>query len=326
MSKIIIYIFTLFVALFFTACFNEKNESTRFYGNVDLRTVSLGFRVSGKITNLYFDEGQRVKKGELLAQLNKDLYQQSLNEIQAQINMQKAQVKKLENGYREEEIGKAKASFYKASVGFKKAEKDLNRYKELLDKNSVSVQSYDDIKLIFDNAKAEYDYEENNLKQLQNGYLKEDILSANAQLQYLQEQKKEAQIHLDDTQLFAPNDGTILTRAYEVGAIVSQGAPVMEMALENQYWVRSYIDEKYLGIIRPNIKAKVYTDTRPNKPYDAVVSFISAQAEFTPKSVQTQELRTQLVYRIRLILQEHDDFIQQGMPVTIEFEDLSKDK
>jgi HlyD family secretion protein len=326
MSKITIYIITLFIPLFFTACFNEKNESTRFYGNVDLRTVSLGFRVSGKITNLYFDEGQKVKKGELLAQLNEDLYQQSLNEIQAQINMQKAQVKKLEKGYREEEIGKAKASFYKASVGFKKAEKDLNRYKELLDKNSVSVQSYDDIKLIFDSAKAEYDYAENNLKQLQNGYLKEDIQSANAQLQYLQEQEKEAQIHLNDTQLFAPNDGTILTRAYEVGAIVSQGAPVMEMALENQYWVRSYIDEKYLGIIRPNIKAKIYTDTRPNKPYDAVVSFISPQAEFTPKNVQTQELRTQLVYRIRLILQEHDDFIQQGMPVTIEFEDLSKDK
>jgi HlyD family secretion protein len=323
MSKIFIYTITLLIPIIFTACFNEKDESTRFYGNVDLRSVSLGFRVSGKITNLYFDEGEKVKKGELLAQLDKDLYQQSFNQIQAQINIQKAQIAKLENGYRKEEIAKAKASYNKTTAILKKAQKDLNRYKELLKNNSVSIQTYDDIKLIYDQAKAENDYAKNNLKQFENGYLKEDIQSAHAQLQYLQEQAKEAQIHINDTQLFAPNDGTILTRVYEVGAITNQASPVIEMALENQYWVRSYIDEKYLGIVKPNMKAKIYTDSYPNKPYEAIVSFISPQAEFTPKSVQTQELRTQLVYRIRLILKEHDEHIQQGMPVTIEFDNLN---
>jgi HlyD family secretion protein len=326
MTKFTTYLLTLFITLFFTACFNEKDKTTRFYGNVDLRTVSLGLRVSGKISNLYFDEGQKVKKGDLLAKLDKDLYQQSLKQIQAQVNMQKIQVETLEKGYRKEDIAKAKALLSKSSAVLNKAEIDLKRYNKLLKTNSISVEKHDDILLSYNSAKAQYNYDKNNLRQLENGYQKEDIQSARAKLQYLQVQENEAKIHLNDTQLFAPNDGTILTRAYEVGAIVSQGVPIMEMALENQYWVRSYIDEKYLGVIRPNMKAKVYTDSRPNKPYDAVVSFISPQAEFTPKSVQTQELRTQLVYRVRLILQEHDNLIQQGMPVTIEFEHLSKDK
>ncbi|WP_419768688.1 efflux RND transporter periplasmic adaptor subunit [Arcobacter sp.] len=326
MTKVTTYLLTLFLALFFTACFNEKDNSTRFYGNVDLRTVSLGLRVSGKISKLYFDEGQEVKKGDLLASLDKDLYQQSLDEIQAQINIQKIQIKKLENGYRKEEIAKAKASLSKSSAVLNKAQIDLKRYNKLLKTNSIPVEKHDEILLSYNSAKAQYDYDKNNYEQLKNGYQKEDIQSARAKLQYLQVQEKEAKIHLNDTQLFAPNDGTILTRVYEIGAIVPQGASIMEMALENQYWVRSYIDEKYLGVIKPNMQAKVYTDTRPNKPYKAIVSFISPQAEFTPKSVQTQELRTQLVYRVRLILQEHDNFIQQGMPVTIEFDNLSKDK
>ncbi|ADG92888.1 secretion protein HlyD family protein [Arcobacter nitrofigilis DSM 7299] len=326
MTKVTTYLLTLFITLFFTACFNEKDNNTKFYGNVDLRTVSLGLRVPGKISKIYFDEGQKVKKDDLLASVDKDLFQQSLDEIKAQVDMQKIQVEKLEKGYRKEEIAKAKALLAKSSAVLNKAQIDLKRYNKLLKTNSISKEKHDDILLSYNSAKAQYDYDKNNYEQLQNGYQKEDIESAHAKLKYLQEQEKEAQIHLHDTQLFAPNDGTILTRAYEVGAIVPQSSPIIEMALQNQYWVRSYISEKYLGIIKPNMQAKVYTDSRPNKPYKAIVSFISPQAEFTPKSVQTQELRTQLVYRVRLILQEHDDLIQQGMPVTIEFDNLSKDK
>ncbi len=326
MSKVTIYLLTLLIPLFFTACLDEKDKVTKFYGNVDLRTVSLGLRVPGKISKIYFDEGQKVKKGDLLASVDKDLFQQSLDEIKAQVTMQKVQVEKLEKGYRKEDIAKAKALLAKSSAVLNKAEIDLKRYNKLLKTNSISKEKHDDILLSYNSAKAQYNYDKNNYKQLQDGYQKEDIESAHAKLKYLQEQEKEAQIHLHDTQLFAPNDGTILTRAYEVGAIVPQGSPIIEMALQNQYWVRSYISEKYLGIIKPTMKAKVYTDSRPNKPYNAIVSFISPQAEFTPKSVQTEELRTQLVYRVRLILQEHDNFIQQGMPVTIEFDNLSKDR
>lgn len=322
MSKYALGLLPLIISLFLSGCFNSESEQKQFYGNVDLRTVSLGFRVSGKISELFFDEGEKVKENEPLAKLDDALYIQALNQIQAQVKMQEAQVSKLKNGYRVEDIQKAQANFDKAEVELKKANKDLNRYKQLLKTASISKQTFDDHKLVFDSAQAQYDYAKHNLQLLKNGYLKEDILSAQAQLEALKAQLEEAKIHLEDTTLLAPSSGTILTRAYEKGAIVAQGAPVFEMALDQEYWIRSYIDEPYLGKIQPNMRATVYTDTQPNKTYEAIVSFISAQAEFTPKSVQTQELRTQLVYRIRLILQNPDEYIRQGMPVTIEFEEL----
>jgi HlyD family secretion protein len=323
MKKFLLFIFTLIIAIYFSGCLKEDKE-TRFYGNVDLRTVSLGFRVSGKIQDLHFDEGQKVQKGNLLAKIDDDLYKQNLNQIQAQIKIQKIQIEKLENGYRIEDIKKAQATANKALATFKKAQKDLNRYEELLKTNSVSKQNFDDIKLVFDSAKAELDLANTQLEELKNGYRKEDIQAAYAQLESLQVQEKQAQIHLNDTNLYSPDDGTVLTRAYEIGSIVSQGTPVFELALDKEFWVRSYIDEKYLGLIKPNMKAKVFTDSS-DKAYEARVSFISAQAEFTPKSVQTQELRTQLVYRVRLIIQNADDKIRQGMPVTIEFDGVEKE-
>ncbi len=323
MKKLLLFIFTLIITIYFSGCL-KKDTETRFYGNVDLRTVSLGFRVSGKIQDLYFDEGQKVKKGELLAKIDDDLYKENLNQIQAQIKIQKIQIEKLKNGYRIEDIKKAQATANKALVTFKKAQKDLNRYEELLRTNSVSKQNFDDIKLVFDSAKADLDLANTQLEELKNGYRKEDIQTAYAQLESLQVQEKQAQIHLNDTNLYSPNNGTVLTRAYEVGSIISQGTPIFELALDKEFWVRSYIDEKYLGQIKPNMKAKVYTDSTDHA-YNARVSFISAQAEFTPKNVQTQELRTQLVYRVRLIIEDADDKIRQGMPVTIEFDGVEKE-
>lgn len=159
--------------------------------------------------------------------------------------------------------------------------------------------------------------------QLENGYLKEDIKEAKASLEVLNAQEKEALIHLNDTNLYAPNDGIILTRAFEIGSIISQGTPLFNIALNSEYWVRAYIDEKYLGLINEGTEALIYTDNKPNKAYKATVSFISAQAEFTPKNVQTQELRTQLVYSLRLIIKNPDEYIRQGMPVTVEFKNIN---
>lgn len=323
MKKTLIFILPLLTMLLISGCFKEE-EKTKFYGNIDLRTVSLGFRVSGKIQELYFDEGQKVKKGDVLGKLEDDLYTQALNSIQAQIKMQKAQLDKLQNGYRKEDIAKALATYGNALVTLEKSKTDFKRYENLNKTKSVSKQTFDDYKFAFQAAQAQADYAKSELEQMQNGYQKEDIASAIAQLESLKAQEQEAKIHLNDTKLISPNDGTILTRAHEIGAIVSEGTPIFEMALTNEYWVRSYIEEKYLGLIEPNMKAKVYTDSKPDKAYEAKVSFISAQAEFTPKSVQTTELRTQLVYRVRLVIQNPDKYIRQGMPVTIEFEDLDE--
>lgn len=320
MKKINLLLLSFLISITFLSC-SKKEEETKFYGNIDLRTVSLGHRVSGKIKNIYFDEGQFVKKDDLLVELEDDIYQQALKAIESQIKVQEANILKLKKGYRPEEIKKAKASYEKSLIELEKSKKEYERFKKLYDTKSISKQTFEDYKFTYQGAKAQVDYTKSALNELENGYQSEDIMMAEGTLESLKAQENQAKISLQDTKLYAPNDGIILTRAYEVGAIVDKGTPIIDLAITNEYWIRSYIEEKYLGLIKPNMKAIVKTDSS-DKKYTARVSFISAQAEFTPKSVQTQELRTQLVYRIRLIIENPDENIRQGMPVTIEFEDL----
>ena len=315
-----------FMTLFFiNGCLEQKEKEEKFYGNIDVRTVSLGFRVSGKIKTIYFEEGERIKQGDVIASLDDSLYKEYVKQVNAQVDVQKAKIQKLEKGYRKEEIEKAKALLQEKEVALKKAQTDLNRQEALLASQSISEQTYDDLKAAYENANALYHYAKSSLDLLKNGYEKEDILAAKAQLEYLMAQKNQQEINLKDTKIYAPSNGTLLTRVYEPGSIVNSSQVVVEMAKDDLYWVRSYMSERYLGIIKQGMKALVYTDSNKEKAYEGLVSFISPLAEFTPKNVQTEDLRTDLVYRFRIILKEHDDMIRQGMPVTIKFPHLNRE-
>jgi HlyD family secretion protein len=290
---------------------------------VDVRTVSLAFQVPGKLQSINFEEGQKVKKGDVIATLDSALYQEQLNQINAQIDVQKAQLQKLEKGYRKEDIQKARANTQQKKVLMENAKTTFKRYKQLLASHSTSQETYDGMKTAYESAEAAYNLAKSSLKLLENGYEKEDILSAKAQLNVLISQRNQHQLNLNYTTLYAPSNGTILTRVYEVGSIINASQVVVEVAKDDDYWVRSYMSEKYLGYIKQGMKALVYTDS--GKTYEGVVSFISPLAEFTPKSVQTEDLRTDLVYRFRITLNSYDDMIKQGMPVTIKFPDLKTD-
>lgn len=315
----------IFLAVVFTlslsGCFDSKDKEVKFYGNVDVRTVSLAFRVSGRLESINFDEGQKIKKGEVIAKLDDALYKEYLNQIDAQIAMQKANIAKLENGFRDEEIQKAKAKLLQSQIEKDRLKKEFDRMKKLYKTNSISDQKYDDAKAAYDSSSANYLYAKSSLTMLKNGYEKEDILSAKANLDALRAQRNLHKINLDDTIIYSPTDGTIITRVYEKGSIVSPSQAVVEIAKDDEYWVRSYMSERYLGTIKTGLKAIIHTDN--GKTYEGKVSFISPIAEFTPKTVQTEDLRSDLVYRFRIVLKDFDDNIRQGMPVTITFADVS---
>ncbi|WP_373073142.1 efflux RND transporter periplasmic adaptor subunit [Sulfurimonas sp.] len=315
---------TILIIFSFSGCFNSNDKEHKFYGNVDIRTVSLAFRVSGRLESINFDEGQKVKKGQVIAQLDNAPYKEYLNQIDAQISMQKAKIAKLEKGYRDEEIEKSKAQLLQTKVERDRLKKDYIRSKNLYLKKAISEQKYDDAKAAYESSEASYLYAKNSLDMLQNGYEKEDILSAKANLSALQAQRNLNKINLEDTTLISPTNGTVITRVYEAGSIVSPSQYVVEIAKDDEYWVRSYISEKYLGKIKVEEKAKIYTDN--GQTYEGRVSFISPIAEFTPKTVQTEELRTDLVYRFRIVLDNYDDSIKQGMPVTITFPNIKFDE
>jgi HlyD family secretion protein len=127
-----------------------------------------------------------------------------------------------------------------------------------------------------------------------------------------------ATVNLEDTKLLAPSSGTILTRIRERGSVVAKTEPIFTLSLDSPIWVRAYISEPELGRIYPGMKAKILTDTPSNPTYFGHIGFISPMAEFTPKNVETQKLRTDLVYRLRVIIDNPDKGLRQGMPVTVE--------
>ncbi len=318
--RVLSLLFAPLLIFFLSGCFNANDKTQKFYGNVDVRTVSLAFRVPGKIQSINFDEGEKVKKDEVIARLDDAPYVEYLNQINAQISMQRAKIAKLEKGFRKEEIEKSKAKLLQSKVERDRLKKDFSRSKKLFLKKAISEQEYDNTKAAYESSEASYLFAKSSLDMFQNGYEKEDILSAKANLDALYAQRNLHKINLEDTSLISPTNGTVITRVYEPGSIVSPSQYVVEIAKDDEYWVRSYISEKYLSNIKVGQYAEVYNDNP--KVYKGRVSFISPIAEFTPKTVQTEDLRTDLVYRFRIVLDSFDDSIKQGMPVTITFPDV----
>ncbi|MDB6077149.1 MAG: secretion protein HlyD [Akkermansiaceae bacterium] len=299
-----------------------ENGPLTLHGNVDIRSVDLGFRVSGKLLDLLKDEGDTVKAGELIAKLDSDPYQRALGELQASLAGAEADAKLKQGGYRQEEIDKARAASAQAKVALEFADRAYKRQSGLVQENGVSRQSFENAQGEYEQAMQAYNSAEANRKQLEAGYQPEEVQAAVAKAEQAKAAIATAQLQIADTELKAPTDGIVMTRAVEKGAILQAGATVYSISLEKPVWIRAYVHEPELGQVAPNTKVTVHTDG--GKTFHGTVGYVSPQAEFTPKSVETDQLRTSLVYRLRVIVEDSDGTLRQGMPVTITLDDTAK--
>lgn len=271
MKKKLLLVLSIFIILGFILAlswyFHREQENGRLtlYGNVDIRQVNIAFRVAGQIDKLLFEEGDLVKKGQILATLDRSPY---LSQSIA-----------------------AKANVEAIEVNLKNAETLLKRRQALIGNYSVSQEDLDD-------ALAKRD-----------GLLA-SLASSQASLTVSLD-------NLSYTEIAAPNDGIILTRIREPGSVVNPTDPVYTLSLISPMWIRAYVNEPDLGKIYYGMDAEVYTDTEGGPVYKGKIGFISPVAEFTPKTVQTTQLRTDLVYRIRIYVDNVDGELKQGMPVTV---------
>ncbi|PUE64572.1 efflux RND transporter periplasmic adaptor subunit [Arcobacter lacus] len=294
-----------------------KNENNlTFYGNIDARTVNVGFRFLGKIENITKDEGEIVKKDEILVKLDTASLGKSLEELNEKIFASKLELSKLQTGYRQEEILEAKAAMEEAIENLNKTKDTYNRQANLFKTKSTSEENFTISQLNYKQALATLDKAKALYELRKNGYRDEDIKIQESNLKSLEIQAEKLKIDLNDSIIKAPVDGVILTRFKEIGAITNAGESILEIAKTDEFWVRAYIDEKNLGNIKPGLKMSIQTDSR-DENYEGAIGFISPVAEFTPKNIETQELRADLVYSFRVIVKNPDDKIRQGMPVTL---------
>ncbi|HZR20813.1 MAG TPA: secretion protein HlyD [Verrucomicrobiae bacterium] len=287
------------------------------YGNVDIREVNLGFRVSGRLKEMLHDEGDPVKTGETLSRLDDEPYHHQLDEACGQVASLQARLALLQAGNRPQEIEQARAQMHEREVTFANAERIYKRQQELFTSRTVSIQERDDAEAAYREAEARLASAREQLNLLQAGFRTEEIAQAKADLARAKAAQATTELQLEDTTLKAPADGIVLTRAQEPGAIVQAGTTVFTVSLEKPVWVRAYIREPDLGQIHPGMKVAVYSDSAPAKAYPGTIGYISPRAEFTPKNVETTELRTSLVYRLRIVIASPDEGLRQGMPVTV---------
>ncbi|MGE0008057.1 MAG: secretion protein HlyD [Parvibaculaceae bacterium] len=296
---------------------SSEEDRITLYGNVDIRQVDLGFRVSGRVAQMKFDEGDRIKPGDLLARLDAKPYEDKVAAAAAQVETQRATLAKLVAGPRAAEIAQARAQVEERMADFENAKLAYDRAFKLRPGRTISEAALDNARANRDSAQARLASARQALQLLEEGTRKEDITAARANLAAAEADLSAARTALADTALKAPAAGVILSRLREPGAIVATSDVVYVLSLDRPVWVRSYVPEPLLGKIHPGLEVSVTSDSAPDKPYRGKIGFISPVAEFTPKSVETPELRTDLVYRLRIVIGEPDQGLRQGMPVTV---------
>ncbi len=287
------------------------------YGNVDLRQVQLAFNNSERIAEVLVQEGDVVNKGQVLARLDVSRLEPQVAQAQATAAAQRQVYERLRNGLRPEEIAQARANVAAAQADVNNARLQYERDKALMPAKAVSQAEVDTAKATLGVAEGKLVVSQKALDLAVLGPRREEIdeaearwHAAEAQLAFLKRQR-------EDAQLLAPVDAVVRTRLLEPGEMATPMRPVYSLAIVDPKWVRAYVSEPDLGKVRPGMKAMVVVDSFPNRPLEGWVGFISPVAEFTPKAVQTQELRTSLVYEVRVFVNDLENQLRLGMPATV---------
>jgi HlyD family secretion protein len=289
------------------------------FGNVDIRQVSLAFNGSDRVAEMRVQEGDRVKAGQVLATLDTRTLALQIAQAEAQIEVQEQALLRLKNGTRPDEIAQARAQVAAAQADADFASQQFERLQNIEQTSGEAVSQQD-----LDNARsrkrAALAQLENRKKALQLALIgprQEDIAQAEAQLQVSQSQLALLKHQLSLYELKAPIDAVVRSRLLEPGDMASPQRAAYALAITDPKWVRAYVSEVDLGRIKPGMSARVATDSHPGEFIPGRVGFISSMAEFTPKTVQTEELRTSLVYEVRIFVEDAANRLRLGMPATV---------
>jgi HlyD family secretion protein len=294
-----------------------SGDEITLHGNVDIREVDLAFNATERIGSVLVEEGDRVKAGQLLSTLDMARLRHEVLSADARVKAQEKAVAALVAGTRPQEIRKARADVAAADAEARNAERTARRLELLAGRDLISRQQADDAKAAADASRAQLQAARETLDLAVAGPRSEDIDAAKDTLAALSEDRAVAKRNLSYAYLYAPSAGVIRSRILEPGDMASPQKPVFTLALTDPVWVRAYLSEPDLGKVRLGMPAEVTTDSFPGKRYSAWIGFISPSAQFTPKSVETQQVRTSLVYEVRVYVRNPQDELRLGMPATV---------
>jgi HlyD family secretion protein len=289
-------------------------------GNIEAHESLVGFKVPGRIVELPVEEGQQVAQGALLARLDDADFMQRVRIDEATVHVRESNLALTLAGTRHQEVRAAQQTMIDAQADLEEKKLDNERAQQLFAKDEASAQERDQAATALKRAQAIFSADQQRYNEAVEGSRQEDITIARANLNEASANLGLSQVNLSYTVLRAPSAGVITVRQAELGEVVSPGSPVVTLADLDHIWLRAYIAETDLGRIHWGQGATITTDTYPGKQYHGRISFISSDAEFTPKSVQTYKERVTLVYRIKIDIDNPNHELKPGMPADAQLE------
>ncbi len=287
-------------------------------GTVEATEARLGFQATGRIERVDPHEGDAVRAGVELATLDRTETQARREQAVAQVEAARAQLLELTRGYRPEEVQQARAARDAAQQRFDDAKRDLDRTVKLKDGGAVSQESLDKAQVAFDVAQSALQQAQDQARLMESGPRRERIEAARAQLAQAEASVRALDALLANMTVRSTFDGVVTVRHREPGEIVAAGSPVLSVLNRDDRWVRIYVPETRLGAVKLGLPATITTDTDRKKLYHGTVSYISSEAEFTPKTIQTTEERVKLVYAVKVRITGDPAYdLKPGMPADV---------
>ncbi len=287
-------------------------------GNIEITDVEIAFRVSGRVVARRVSEGETLRVDQVVATLDDTEFAHEVALRRAELGAASAQLAELTAGYRAEEIGQARAALARVRAEATRAEAEFKRQEDLLTREVISEREFETAEAAHRVARSQVEEVGEKLALLERGPRREQIEIARERVKQAEEALALAQTRLSYTTLTAPMAGLVLAEHVESGENVTAGRPVVTVGDLATVWLRGYIDETDLGRVKVGQSVRVSTDAYPDKAYDGTVTFISSEAEFTPKSVQTTKERVKLVYRIKVEIANPASELKPGMPADAE--------
>ena len=283
-------------------------------GTIEAIEVDVASKVSGQILNLAVDEGAKVRSGDLLATVDHATADIQLRQAQAGVDLAQAQLVLLRNGARKEDIQQAESALTQAEANLRVAQDDAKRMRELAKTGSVTPKSRDDAEARLTVAEAQKSAAVDSLNKLRRLARPEEIQAAEARLAQAAAAADLLRKTIADCTITAPAGGVVTRKAVEPGEIVSPGSTVVTLSELDNVYVMIYVTEKELGRVRLGDAADVSIDAFPGRAFPGRVTYISPEAEFTPKNIQTKEDRVKLVFGVKVEIENREGLLKPGLP------------
>jgi HlyD family secretion protein len=313
MKKIILSIVPC-LALILIGCNGNNDGYIKASGNIEATNIIVSSQVNGNILRILKDEGDKVNKGDTVIVIDPETYELKLQETLASKDIAEAQYNLIKKGARDEDVNQAEENLRQAQTTFNLAETDKERMEKLYKSQTITKKQYDDAVANYEISLARLNSANENFQKVKNLSRPEELKQAEANLNRAKASVNMIQKNLNDCFITSPSSGYITKKFIEVGETAGMMSSLFQVADLSSVELVIYIPETELGNVKLDQRAEITVDTYPEKSFEGKVVYISPEAEFTPKNIQTQEERTKLVFAVKIKIENPDFELKDGMP------------